>query len=166
MLAILYALILIVLAMVGWLGFGLVRRWLFARRVDRARTSFARRRQTLEQLFFDAAATSGKPRGLAWKQCDFQDGLLLARDRANGELIGLVGVTISFEAIPGGGMEEVEAVGNLRAGTAVFTFRRDWATQGRVVFNLEPPEVIERYRQNLVAIDSTRQLVRNEISRS
>ena len=42
------------------------------------------------------------------------------------------------------------AVGNLRAATAVFTNNgRGWTTQGRVVFNLEPPEVLQRYRESL-----------------
>lgn len=64
--------------------------------------------------------------------------------------MGLVGVTIAFEAIVGGGMEEVEAVGNLRAATAVFTWNgREWTTVGRAVFNLEPAEVLERYSTNL-----------------
>ena len=59
-------------------------------------------------------------------------------------------MTISFEAIEGGGMEEVEAVGNLRAATAVFTWKNgQWTTQGRAVFNLEPREVLERYRDSL-----------------
>ena len=81
------------------------------------------------------------------------DGLTLARDRANGELVGLVGATISFEAVEGGGMEEVEAVGNLRAATAVLTWKHgQWTTQGRAVFNLEPREVLDRYRENLVPI--------------
>ena len=79
--------------------------------------------------------------------------MLLARDRANGDLVGLVGVTIGFEAIEGGGMEDVEAVGNLRAATAVFTHNgREWTTQGRAVFNLEPREVVERYEDALDAI--------------
>jgi hypothetical protein len=65
-------------------------------------------------------------------------------------LVALVGVTIGFEAIEGGGMEDVEAVGNLRAATAVFTHNgRDWTTTGRAVFNLEPREVLERYRSSL-----------------
>ena len=78
----------------------------------------------------------------------------MGRDRANGELVGLVGVTIGFEAIEGGGMEDVEAVGNLRAATAVFAHHgRDWGTQGRVIFNLEPREVLERYRDSLDAVN-------------
>jgi hypothetical protein len=132
--------------MVAWLLWATVRPSLFTRRVQRALQHFVRDRESLETAFFNAAAATGKPRGLAWKQCDFQPGITLARDRANGDLIGLVGVTISFEAIEGGGMEEVEAVGNLRAATAVFTWNgREWTTHGRAVFNLEPEEVLERY---------------------
>jgi hypothetical protein len=134
----------------AWLVWALVRPTLFARRVERALRQFVRDRDALESAFFRAAAGSGKPRGLAWKKCSFQQGVTLARDRANGELVGLVGVTIGFEAVEGGGMEEVEAVGNLRAGTAVFTHNgNEWTTQGRAVFNLEPREVIERYRDSL-----------------
>ena len=135
---------------VAWLLWALVRPWLFERRVQRARRQFERRRQPLQSQFFQTAAASGKPRGLAWKSCAFQDGMLLARDRANGELVALVGVTIAFEAIEGGGMEDVEAVGNLRAATAVFTYNgREWTTGGRAVFNLEPREVLERFRSSL-----------------
>ena len=77
----------------------------------------------------------------------------MARDRANGDIVGLVGVSVSFEAIEGGAMEDVEAVGNLRAATAVFTHNgNDWATQGRVVFNLEPREVLTRYKSSLDAL--------------
>jgi hypothetical protein len=128
----------------------LLRPTLFARRIERARREFVRDREKLESLFFEKAAATGKPRGLAWKSCAFQNDVLLARDRANGELVGLVGVTIGFEAIAGGGMEDVEAVGNLRAATAVFTWNgADWTTTGRAIFNLEPHEVLERFRDNL-----------------
>jgi hypothetical protein len=135
---------------IAWLAWALLRPMLFARRVERARREFANDRVSLESEFFAKAAASSKPRGLAWKSCAFQDGMLLARDRANGELVALVGVTIGFEAIEGGGMEDVEAVGNLRAATAIFTWAgADWTTAGRAVFNLEPREVLERYRENL-----------------
>jgi hypothetical protein len=134
----------------GWLVWVGLRPRLFARRVERVRREFARDRAALESTFFQTAAASGKPRGLAWTQCAFQNDVLLARDRANGEIIGLVGVTIGFEAVEGGGMEDVEAVGNKRAATAVFTHNgRQWTTQGRAVFNLEPHEVIERYSESL-----------------
>jgi len=59
-------------------------------------------------------------------------------------------VTIRFEAVVGGDMEEVEAVGNLRCATAVFTYDGfRWTTTGRAVFNLEPPEVLAHYAENL-----------------
>lgn len=149
----LIGLFLLAFLMAGWLGWVSLRPKLFARRIERVRREFARDRSALESKFFRAAAASGKPRGLAWTQCAFQNALLLARDRVNGEMIGLVGVTIGFEAIAGGGMEDVEAVGNMRAATAVFTHNgRAWTTQGRAVFNLEPHEVVERYRESLVAV--------------
>ena len=135
---------------IAWLLWSQFRPRLRARQLQRARNEFTRSRGDLHAAFLAAASATGKPRGLAWKKCDFQDGLLLAQDRASGELLGLVGVTISFEAIPGGGMEEVEAVGNLRAATAVFSWNgRAWTTQGRAIFNLEPREVLERYKDTL-----------------
>ncbi len=139
--------------LIAWLAWALLRPTLFKRRIERALRQFVRDQDSLESAFFKSAAASGKPRGLAWKQCAFQQGVLLARDRANGQFVGLVGVTIGFEAIEGGGMEDVEAVGNLRAATAVFTHNgREWTTQGRAVFNLEPREVVERYKDSLDAI--------------
>jgi hypothetical protein len=123
--------------------------------VARAADGFVRNRHTLEADFCAAANVTGKPRGLVWKQSEFQNGLALARDLATGELLGLVGVTIRFEAVPGGGMEDVEAVGNLRAATAVLTWTGShWATAGRAIFNLEPAEVLERYRDSLAAVNA------------
>jgi hypothetical protein len=50
-------------------------------------------------------------------------------------------------------MEEVEAVGNLRAGTAIFVWRGgEWQTDGRAVFNLEPAETLAKYAESLVEI--------------
>jgi hypothetical protein len=139
--------------MLAWLVWAILRPTLFTRRIERALRQFVRDRDALEAAFFQAAAASGKPRGLAWKQCAFQQGVVLARDRANGELVGLVGVTIGFEAIEGGGMEDVEAVDNLRAATALFTHNgRVWTTQGRALFNLEPREVLVRYKGSLDAV--------------
>jgi hypothetical protein len=144
------AVVLVIGLIAAWLAFGAVRRTLFARRAERAIRQFARSREQCQAGFLEAAGASGKPRGLIWKQATLSDQLLLARDRANGELVGLVGVTVSFDAVAGGAMEEVEAVGNLRAATAIFTHNgRDWTTQGRTLFNLEPREVLERYRDSL-----------------
>jgi hypothetical protein len=118
--------------------------------LERARRDFVRDQDELEVEFLGAADASGKPRGLTWTMCEFQDGLRLARDRATGDLIGLVAATVSFAAVEGGGMEDVDAVGKLRAVTAVLTWRHGrWTTAGRAVFNLEPHEVLERYRDGL-----------------
>ena len=96
------------------------------------------------------AGQSGKPRGLEWVHCDFDDDVIYARHRQSGELSAYVSVTIGFEAIDGGGMEEVEAVSNLRAATAVFRVEKGvWATDGRALFNLNPSEAIAYYQENL-----------------
>ncbi len=116
----------------------------------RARRDFHRQRERLEARFMTLASRSGKPRGLDWVRCDFEDDVIYARHRQSGELSAFVGVTIGFEAIAGGGMEEVEAVGNLRAATAVFRIEHgSWATDGRALFNLTPAEAVAFYQDNL-----------------
>jgi hypothetical protein len=142
--------LLIAVAVAAWIVW---RRERLRRQIALATAEFARRRPTLQEDFRAAANVSGKPRGLRWKSCDFQDSLTLARDRANGQLIGLAGATVAFEAVAGGGMEEVEAVDNLRAATAILTWSgHEWTTTGKAAFNLEPREVLERYRESLTAI--------------
>ena len=80
----------------------------------------------------------------------FEDGVTFARDRTNQQLRAFVGVTISFEAIEGGGMEDVEAVGNLRSATAVFHYVDGaWTTDGRVIFNLDPVEAVNHFGHEL-----------------
>ncbi|MEM8680888.1 MAG: hypothetical protein AAGF97_16205 [Planctomycetota bacterium] len=117
---------------------------------------FHRRREWLEAEFLSRATKCGKPRGLEWVNCDFDDDVTFARDRHSGELRALVGVTISFQAIPGGGMEDVEAVGNLRAATAVFRFdRRHWETEGRAIFNLSPHETIRHFGHELEPVEAS-----------
>jgi hypothetical protein len=111
-----------------------------------AAEQFRANRANLEKSFLAAAAATGKPRGLAWTSCRFAGDPLFAVDRRTHDLVALIGATVTFEAIAGGGMEEVEAVGNVRYVTAVFTHRRDaWETDGRAVFNLEPAEALERF---------------------
>ena len=116
----------------------------------RAHGAFHRQREWVEARFLTAASNSGRPRGLQWVDCEFDDGVVFARDRHTGMLRAFVGVTISFEAIPGGGMEDVEAVSNLRAATAVFYFDDDaWKTDGRTIFNLNPEETIRHFGSEL-----------------
>lgn len=127
-----------------------------ARPVDlaRAKQVFARRREWLEAEFFTRASTSGKPRGLLWSDCEFHDSVTWARERGSGQWYALVGVTIQFEAVPGGGMEDNPNVGNLRAGTALFKFANDeWTTDGQVRFNLDPAQTIQHFHDELEAVE-------------
>ena len=151
------------MAVIGWIlvvgaalaGIGAIvwrplRRRLLAKELARAQFLFHTQREQLEAKFHDLAAASGKPRGLAWETIDFENDVTYARQRDSGELSSLVGVTISFSAIAGGGMEHVEAVSNRRAATAVFIFRQGrWTTDGRTLFNLNPAEAVEFYHDNL-----------------
>jgi len=133
------------------------RRWRIAQLNAKQRLAlleFPELRPSLQAEFLAAAGATGKPRGLSWKQCDLHEGQLFATDRANGDLYALVGTTVSFEAIPGGGMEDVEAVSSLRCATAVFVHRGGkWTTDGRVVFNLEPPQALEHYQESLQPLE-------------
>jgi hypothetical protein len=127
-----------------------VQRRLREKELARMRRDFHLQRERLEAQFVRLAADSGKPRGLEWVRCDFDDDVLYARHRHSGEITAFVAMTIGFEAIEGGGMEEVEAVSNLRAATAVFRNQRgSWGTDGRALFNLNPSEAVAFYQENL-----------------
>ena len=112
-----------------------------------ARALFLQQRPQLQDAFFAAAAASGKPRGLRWKGCEWEQSVEFARERATGSLTALAGVVIEFEAIEGGDMEGVVAVGNLRNASAVFFFHDgQWRTTGKTVFNLNPDEALIRFQ--------------------
>ncbi|MCS7047459.1 MAG: hypothetical protein NZO58_13965 [Gemmataceae bacterium] len=137
---------------VGTITVGALGRRLrhFSREVtaERARELFKLQRERLEAQFLTAAAATGKPRGLRWQECQWDDGVTFVRDRQTGHIAALVGVTIRFEAIPGSDMEGLPAVGNLRNASAVFFFHRGhWHTVGKAVFNMNPDEAV-RYFQN------------------
>src|SRR6266849_1989907 len=87
--------------------------WL-RRHIRQARDKFLAQREQLAAEFLKAAAATGKPRGLRWIACDWDKEIAFARDRHTGQLAALVAVTIRFEAVEGGEMEGVAAVGNLR----------------------------------------------------
>jgi hypothetical protein len=119
-----------------------------------ARQLFQRRREWLEAHFVQLASQSGRPRGLTWIDCDFEDAVAFARDRQSGNLRALVSVAIRFEAVAGGPMEDNPNVGNVRAATAVFRFDgQQWQTDGRALFNLNPAEAIEHFRHELEAVN-------------
>jgi hypothetical protein len=114
--------------------------------IPRARKQLEERRSELETRFFETAAASGKPRGLRWKSCEWSAQMEMAREKETGRLAALIGVTIAFEAIEGGDMEDLPAVGNLRNACAVFFYHQGaWHTMGKAIFNLNPDEVIERF---------------------
>jgi hypothetical protein len=137
----------LVIALAAWRP---IRAAMRESELAKARRDFHRHREHLEARFMSLAGQSGKPRGLEWVRCDFDDDVIYARHRQSGELSAYVSVTIGFEAIDGGGMEEVEAVSNLRAATAVFRVEKGvWATDGRALFNLNPSEAIAYYQENL-----------------
>jgi len=115
--------------------------------LDEARSLFRAQREHLEARFLEAAAATGKPRGLRWKECQWEQGVEYARERSTGEVTALVGVTIRFEAVEGSDMEGLPAVGNLRKASAVYFFRGGrWHTAGKAVFNLNPDETLEHFK--------------------
>jgi len=119
-----------------------------------ARDLFHLRREWLEAEFLTVASRSGKPRGLSWSDCEFQNEVAFARERNTGNLRALVGVTVSFEAVEGGGMEDNPNVGNLREATAVFRLDgTKWTTDGRTLFNLNPEEAILHFHKELEFVE-------------
>ena len=137
----------------SWLTFW---RRLGGPNVGHARRLFQQQRERLELKFFQAAAASGKPRGLRWKAIDWESGAEFARERASGQLAALVGVTIRFEAVEGSDMEGLPAVGNLRNASAVFFFHRQrWHTTGRTVFNLNPDEALAHFHNQYERLPSS-----------
>ena len=131
-----------------------------AERLARQQRDFRRQREQLEAKFIDRAAASGKPRGLRWSDVSFEDEVCYARDRRTRGLKALVAIEVSFEAIEGGGMEEVEAVSNVRAATAEFLHDGSrWHTDGRVFFNLAPKGLVRYLHADLESVEDKRDAV-------
>src|SRR3954462_3756447 len=121
--------------------------------VERARKLFHLQRERLEFRFV-TLAQGVNPRGLELADCDFEDEVSFARDRHSGSLRAYVAVTIRFRAIEGGGMEDNPNVENLKAGSAELRLDgRDWGTDGKVHFNVNPIEAIQRYQQELEPVE-------------
>lgn len=117
------------------------------RDAQRAMQTFRGQREKLEAKFFTLAGSLGKPRGLRWFDCQWQNNSLkFARDRQTGLITAFVGVNIRFEAIEGSDMEDVAAVGSVRDACALFHYQAGkWGTGGRALFNLDPAMAIERF---------------------
>lgn len=126
------------------------------RRVAHALRLFRLQRETLEAQFFQRAASLGKPRGLRWIECDWLDDVAFGRDLESGMLTALVAVNVRFEAIEGGDMEEVAAVGTVRDAAALFHFHRGrWGTGGRALFNMNPSDALVRLKGQFEPIKIT-----------
>ena len=132
-----------------------LRAWRERSEAERARREFRRQREVLEARFFDLAAASGKPRGLRWVDCDWLEAVTFARDKSTSLLTAFVAVNVRFEAIEGGDMEDVAAVGNIRDAAAVFHYQRGrWGTGGRALFNMNPADALDRLQGQFEPVES------------
>jgi hypothetical protein len=115
---------------------------------------FHLRREWLEARFLKLAAQHTQPRGLAWHHSEFADEAAFATDRATRQLRAFVSMSVRFAAVQGGGMAGNPNLQHAKAATAVFLFDgREWFTEGRAVFNLNPLETIERYHHELQLVE-------------
>lgn len=127
--------------------------WYRKRELRLAYLDFKHRREQLEARFFDLARSLGKPRGLRWIDCSWQDKVTFGRDRQTGMLTAFVGVNISFEAIEGEDMEDVAAVSTLREAAALFHYQYgNWGTGGRALFNMDPDAALDRLKDQYESI--------------
>jgi hypothetical protein len=139
------------------LGVAITKRKHFLSRQNQlaeAQVQFHGMREQLEAKFLQRAGLSGRPRGLRWADCEFESDVTYARDRQTGQLSAFVAVSIKFEAIPGGGMEEVEAVQQRKYGTAVFRYdpKQRWIPDPQPMFNLNPLEAVQRLQDTMVPV--------------
>lgn len=127
--------------------------WMKRREVTRASREFKLQREGLEAKFFEMASCSGKPRGLRWVRCDWQPAYSLARETRSGLLTAFVSIELHFEAIEGGDMEEVAAVGTVRDACAVFHYQHgQWGTGGKALFNMNAGDAVERLAGQFVSV--------------
>ncbi len=116
-----------------------------ASRPDKLLLQFQRHRESLESKYFELASSTGLPRGLRWRKCEWLPTQILLRDRTTNQPNLLVSINLWFEAIEGSDMEDVAAVTNIRDACAVFQWnKRIWTTSGRTLFNMNPEEARQR----------------------
>lgn len=141
-----------VLLAVALAAIPLAKRWR-KREAQRAVRQFRQTRERLEAKFIDLAQALGKPRGLRWMDCDWLSAVTFARDRQTGLITAFAGINIRFEAIEGGDMEDVAAVGTLRDAVAVFHYHNGhWGTGGKALFNMNAEEAITRLTAQFEAV--------------
>ncbi len=145
---------LVLLAVVAFGANPLVRS-LRKREAQTALKQFRVQREQLEARFFDMAKSIGKPRGLRWLDCEWLDAVSFARERDTGLITAFAGINIRFEAVEGGDMEDVAAVGTVRDAVAVFHFHQgNWGTGGKALFNMNAEEAVSRLTAQFEAVDS------------
>ena len=116
-----------------------------ASRPDKLLLQFERHRESLERQYFELASSTGLPRGLRWRNCEWLSAQILLRDRTTNQPNLLVSINLWFEAIEGSDMEDVAAVTNIRDACAVFQWNKSiWTTSGRTLFNMNPEEARQR----------------------
>lgn len=131
-----------------------VLQWWRRRDAEHARRTFRLKRELLEAKFFTLASSLGKPRGVRWLDCKWHDEVIFARDRQTGLITAFVGVSLCFEAIEGGDMEDVAAVAADRDASALFHYQAgSWGTGGRALFNMGPQLALERLQDQYESLD-------------
>ena len=145
---------------VAGLGLALAAWWLYRLgredQAERARESFRLQKERLEDNVLKAAASTGKPRGLRWVSCRFTDDFTLVRDRVTRRLAALIPVTVRFDPVPGGDMEDVPAATEARQATAVLHFRRgEWVSEGQTLFNVTPADAIRLHAREFDPVPPT-----------
>ena len=124
----------------------LVRSFARRRLQARLRRAFEQHREELHRNYFLVASSTGLPRGLTWKGCDWLPGFVMLREQSTGEISRLSAVNLTFEAIEGGDMENVKAVSTVREACAVFQWDgRRWVPTGRTLFNMDPTAAAHRF---------------------
>lgn len=131
---------------------------------------FAIDRERLEAEFLDRVQSLGRPRGLKWGDIRWHDEVRFAvlhppqpeSTAAGGHsepvVLAFASVSVRFEAVEGGGMEDVEAVTEWRDATAVFRFIGGrWETDGQVLFNMGPEDALRRLARECEPIPTGRQ---------
>jgi hypothetical protein len=130
----------------------LAKRWR-QREAQVAVKQFRRHRELLEAKFIDLAHATGKPRGLRWSDCDWLSAVTFGRDRQTGLITAFAGINVRFEAIEGGDMEDVAAVGTVRDAVAVFHYHHGaWGTGGKALFNMNAEEAVTRLTAQFEAV--------------
>jgi hypothetical protein len=139
----------LVFAVVGVCLWRPCRRAYSKTRLARAKRCFHVQREGLEARFVQLA-TCRHADAPQWADCTFADDVAYVRNRATGELLAFVAMTVPMQMSNRSPSVGADTVGNLQAGTAVFRFDRGhWLTDGRVISNLSPAEAVYHRRDKL-----------------